>query len=85
MRRIDLFCKFMSPLVIALFNRFFIEIAILVIFSINSVSMVIEYALFIRVYKIILFLIYRRTALSAEHDETGFTQRTRLFIRSVAQ
>jgi solute carrier family 40 (iron-regulated transporter), member 1 len=85
MRRIDLFCKLMSPLVIALFDGFSTEVAILVTFGINSVSMVVEYALFARVYKVVPSLAHRRTAPIAEHDEAGSTQRTRSPTRSVAQ
>jgi solute carrier family 40 (iron-regulated transporter), member 1 len=51
MRRIDLFCKLVSPLVIALIDGVSVQFAILVTFCINNVSMVVEYALIASVYK----------------------------------
>ena len=51
MRRIDLFCKLISPLTVALIDGVSTQSAILVTFCINTVSMVVEYALIARVYK----------------------------------
>jgi len=51
MRRIDLFCKLASPLVIVVIDGVSTQVAILVTFCINMASMVLEYALIARVYQ----------------------------------
>ncbi|CAN6674758.1 hypothetical protein TRVA0_064S00122 [Trichomonascus vanleenenianus] len=53
MRRIDLFCKLASPLIIALIAGISTQMAILVSLGINAVSMVVEYVLIARVYQLI--------------------------------
>lgn len=90
MRRIDLFCKLVSPLVIALINGFSTKVAILVTFGINSASVMVEYALIARVYKAVPSLAHRRALPSAESvgiesDGLANTPQPRSFIRSAAQ
>ena len=62
MRRIDLFCKLFSPLVIALIDGVSTQVAILVTFCINTVSTVVEYALIARVYKAVPALATRNAS-----------------------
>ena len=50
MRRIDLFCKLIGPLAIALIDGLSPRIAVLVTLGLNSVSMAAEYGLIARVY-----------------------------------
>jgi iron-regulated transporter 1 len=85
MRRIDLFCKLVSPLVIALLDGFSTEVAILVTFAMNNTSMVVEYALIARVYKAFPSLAHGRAPPSAEIDETSNTHRTPSLTRSAAR
>ena len=66
MRRIDLFCTLFSPLVIALIDGVSIQVAILVTFCINTVSMVVEYALIARVYKAVPALATRKASEGSE-------------------
>jgi solute carrier family 40 (iron-regulated transporter), member 1 len=62
MRRIDLFCKLISPLAIALIDGTSTKIAIQAILWSNVVSVVIEYALIARTYRAIPALISRAGA-----------------------
>ena len=50
MRRIDLFCKLVSPLAIALVDGISTRVAIQTIFCTNAASVAIEYALVARTY-----------------------------------
>jgi solute carrier family 40 (iron-regulated transporter), member 1 len=85
MRRIDLFCKLVSPLVIALLDGFSTKVAILVTFGMNNVSVVVEYVLIARVYKAVPSLAHRRAPPSAESDRAASMPQTRSLIRSAAQ
>lgn len=76
MRRIYLFCKLLSPLVIALLSGFSTRVAILVTLSINSISVVVEYALIARVYKAVPSLAHHCAPPSAEGEETPNRQQT---------
>lgn len=51
MRRIDLLCKLLGPLFIALLNGYSTELAIAVNFAINAVSIGLEYFAIAKVYK----------------------------------
>ena len=51
MRRIDLFCKLVSPLAIALIDGFSTKIAILAILIVNAASVPVEYALIAWTFK----------------------------------
>lgn len=51
MRRIDLFCKLLSPLFVALLDGVSTRVAVLVTFCVNIVSMLLEFFLIARVYK----------------------------------
>jgi len=50
MRRIDLFCKLVAPLMIALIDGYSTKIAILITFSVTVVSLPLEYVLISKVY-----------------------------------
>lgn len=50
MRRIDLLCKLFGPLFIALLNAYSTEVAIIVNFAINVLSIVLEYIAIARLY-----------------------------------
>lgn len=50
MRRIDLLCKLFGPLAIALLNAYSTEVAIIVNFAMNVLSIVLEYFAIARVY-----------------------------------
>ncbi|GAB7339085.1 hypothetical protein MBLNU457_5740t1 [Dothideomycetes sp. NU457] len=50
MRRIDLFCKLVAPLIIALIDGYSTKIAILITFSVAVVSLPLEYVLISKVY-----------------------------------
>ncbi|KAK2040918.1 iron transporter [Colletotrichum somersetense] len=50
MRRIDLFCKLLAPLFIALIDEFSTEIAIIVNFAMNMASVVVEYYAIAKIY-----------------------------------
>ena len=66
MRRIDLFCKLVSPLVIALIDGVSTQVALLVTFCINTLSMVLEYALIARVYQTVPALATRERSDPSE-------------------
>ena len=85
MRRIDLFCKLLSPLVIALLDGFSTRVAILVTLSINGVSVVVEYALIARVYRAVPSLAYHRAPPGAEGEETPNRQQTSSVITIAAR
>lgn len=68
MRRIDLFCKLFSPLVVALIDGLSTQAAILVTFSINTASMVLEYALIAKVYQAVPALATRDRSKNSETD-----------------
>ncbi|KFY45054.1 hypothetical protein V494_01183 [Pseudogymnoascus sp. VKM F-4513 (FW-928)] len=85
MRRIDLFCKLVSPLVIALIDGFFTKVAILATLGINSASVVGEYALIASVYKAVPPLAHRRAPPSAESDGLANTPQPRSLIGSSGQ
>ncbi len=85
MRRIDLFCKLVSPLVIALLNGFSTKVAILVTFATNNTSIVVEYALIARVYKAVPSLAHGRVPPSARIDETANAYQTCSLTRSAAR
>jgi len=85
MRRIDLVCKLASPLVIALLESSSTEAAILVTLGINSVSMVIEYALIAKVYKAVPSLAQRCTQSTAENDEVANLEQTSSLKRSATR
>ena len=85
MRRIDLFCKLVSPLVIALLDGFSTELAIFVAFATNITSMVVEYALIATIYKAVPSLAHSRVPPSARTDETANAHQIRSFTRSAAQ
>ena len=72
MRRIDLFCKLFSPLVIALIDGVSIQVAFLVTFCINTVSMVVEYALIARVYKAVPAPATRKASEGSETQPTSW-------------
>ncbi|EFQ25929.1 iron transporter [Colletotrichum graminicola M1.001] len=50
MRRIDLFCKLLAPLFIAVIDGFSTEIAIIVNFAMNMASVVVEYYAIAKIY-----------------------------------
>ncbi|KAA8913452.1 hypothetical protein TRICI_003212 [Trichomonascus ciferrii] len=79
MRRIDLFCKLMSPLVVAMVHTFSPQIAILATLGVNGVSMVVEYGLIARVYRVIPALASRPEWItygsSDEEQRSSFVQR----------
>jgi len=85
MRRIDLFCKLASPLVIGLLDSFSTNSAILVTFGINSVSMVVEYSLIARVYKAVPSLAHRCTPPTIDNNEVVDMEQTHLPTRSAAR
>lgn len=85
MRRIDLLCKLLSPLVIAILDGFSTTIAILVTLAINSVSMGLEYGLIARVYKAVPALAHDRALASSEGDETPDRRHKRSVIRVAAR
>ena len=53
MRRIDLFCKLIGPLLIALINGASTEIAIIVNFAMNAASVIIEYFAIAQVHEFV--------------------------------
>jgi iron-regulated transporter 1 len=71
MRRIDLFCKLMSPLVVAMIHTFSPQVAILATLGANGVSMVIEYGLIARVYRVIPALASRCDWMPNDSSEEG--------------
>jgi iron-regulated transporter 1 len=71
MRRIDLFCKLVSPLAVALINGVSTQVAIIVTFCLNTVSMVLEYALIAKVYQAVPAL---ATCDRSEESETHSIQ-----------
>lgn len=85
MRRIDLFCKLVSPLFIALLDGFSTKFAILVTLAMNSISLVVEYALIARVYRAFPSLARDCAPRSAEIDEMADTPQNRSLIRSAAK
>jgi solute carrier family 40 (iron-regulated transporter), member 1 len=74
MRRIDLFCKLISPLIIALLDGASTEIAILVTFGVNTVSMMLEYGMIAKVYKAVPALANRRAPSGIDEAENVATQ-----------
>ena len=77
MRRIDLLCKLLGPLFIALLAGFSTQIAIIVNFGMNLVSVVIEYGAIARVYHIV-------PALQLPKRPRGLTGRASGLAGSVA-
>lgn len=77
MRRIDLFCKLVSPLAIALTDGASTKIAIQAIFWTNAASVAIEYALIARAYGVIPALAWRvrpdDNASSLDNSEPAVT------------
>jgi len=67
MRRIDIFCKLVSPLAIAFIDGFSTKIAILVILTINAACVLVEYALIAWTYWSVPSL-----GISSQKDEERF-------------
>ena len=67
MRRIDIFCKLVSPLAIAFIDGFSTKIAILVILTINAACVLVEYALIAWTYWSVPSL-----GISSQKDEEPF-------------
>ena|SRR2546423_1363637 len=71
MRRIDLFCKLVSPLAIALIDGIATKVAILTILCSNVVSVGLEYALIARTYRTVPALASRARAEDSVPVENG--------------
>lgn len=82
MRRIDLFCKLVSPLVIALVDGFSTEVAILATLVMNAASVTLEYVLIARVYA--AFPSLSHVPLDAQTEEHGNTLQTCSIFTCVA-
>lgn len=68
MRRIDLFCKLLGPLFIALLNGYSTELAIIINFAMNAVSIGLEYFAIAKVYNDIPNLQNPKPAAETEPD-----------------
>lgn len=74
MRRIDLFCKLLGPLFIALIDSTSTEIAIIVNFAMNIASVLVEYFAIARVYYEVPELQEPKKKLDPEHPDVGSSQ-----------
>ena len=82
MRRIDLFCKLVGPLVISLVDSSSTAIAILVTGGMSSLSLVVEYLAIARVYHSMPLL--RAPKAEATVEDTGDMTSTLLLLRRAA-
>ena len=71
MRRIDLFCKVVSPLIVAILSNSSIRAALLVIFCTNAVSVVVEYILIAKVYRAVPALANRPIQAAEERGDAA--------------
>lgn len=85
MRRIDLFCKLMSPLVMAMIHTFSPQIAILATLGVNAVSMIVEYGLIARVYRVIPALASRQEWMSSSSVSEESPQQSSIIQRILGQ
>lgn len=88
MRRIDLFCKLVSPLLIALLDGFSSFIAIVATLAVNGTSVFAEYFLIARVYRKIPSLENHelgRTNSQASVSDTNIMTASKGFLRSVSK
>ena len=79
MRRIDLTCKLLGPLVIALVDARSLLLALEVIFGMNVLSFLIEYFAIADVYRMIPALSSRKDSLAGRTDTVHTSQDTRLY------
>ncbi|KAF2017482.1 iron-regulated transporter [Aaosphaeria arxii CBS 175.79] len=83
MRRIDLICKLAGPFMISMTDGFSTEIAIILNFSMNIASVVIEYYAIARVYESVPALQEPKTSTHDQQIETGSTSYAQRTTRSI--